>query len=154
MIISLRKNMSKKLITVSKNTLVEEALMIMKNHHFRHLPVVNSEDLIVGLISELDLYKNLSPDEVTISQIMTKIVYTFDVKSSMKLVAEEMIKQKFSAFLITQEKEVVGIITSEDMLQLLSQLLEDKNSANSLIEDFLKTANHISLAVRNPNLLT
>lgn len=141
------------MVTATDIMKIEEALMIMKNHHFRHLPVVDSKNNIVGIVSDRDLYKALNTEETDLAQIMTKNIYKFDVKTNMKEIVEKMIKHKISAFLVTQEGGVAGIITSEDMLQLLAQLLEDDKASVSLLEEFL-TAFLIPRAIKNPNLIT
>lgn len=152
--INLSKNMSKNLITVSENMKVEEALMIMKNHHFRHLPVVNDKNEIVGIVSDRDLYKSLNNEEIILSQIMTRNIFKFDVKTNMKELVEKMIKLKISAFLITSNGDIAGIITTEDMLLLLSQLLESAEESVSVLEQYLVAALGVTEAVKNPNLIT
>lgn len=152
--INLNNNMSKKLVTVQESMMVEEALMVMKNHHFRHLPVVNNKSDIVGIVSDRDLYKALNTEEVELGRIMSKSIYKVDVKTNMKEIVENMIKLKISAFLVTQNDEVAGIITSEDMLQLLSQLLKDEKAGLSLLDEFLQAADEATGVVKNPNLIT
>ena len=155
--LNLSKNMSKNLITVSEKMQVAEALMIMKSHHFRHLPIINSTNEIVGIVSDRDLYKALNSDEVELSQIMIKDIYKFDIKTNMKDIVDKMIKLKISAFLVTQDGETAGIITSEDMLQLLAQLLSETSIGMTRLEEFLQAANDItkglSKAVKNPYIV-
>lgn len=152
--INLNKNMSKKLVTVPDNMKVEEALMVMKNHHFRHLPVVNAKKDIVGIVSDRDLYKALNTEEILLSKIMTKNIYKFDIKANMKEIVETMIKLKISAFLVTKNGETTGIITSEDMLVLLSQLLDSAEESVSVLEEYLTAAFSFAEPVGNPNIIT
>lgn len=154
MSINLSNNMSKKLVTVSEKMMVEEALMVMKNHHFRHLPVVNDKNDIVGIVSDRDLYKALNTEEVELGGIMSKPIYKVDVKTNMKEIVDNMIKMKISAFLVTRDGEATGIITSEDMMQLLSQLLEGEKAGLSLLDEFLQAADEATGVVKNPNLIT
>ena len=53
-------------------------------------------------------------------------VHTFDKNTDLRFVANQMIAEKISAFLITDDKKIVGIVTSDDMLKALIELLEDK----------------------------
>lgn len=117
--------MSKNLLSVPENMKVEEALMVMKNHHFRHLTVMNSQDQITGLVSDRDLLKSLNTEEIEVSQIMTKNIRKFDINTDVREVVKEMLRLKISAFLITSKGRAVGIVTSEDLLHLLSRLLEN-----------------------------
>ena len=48
---SVEKVMTKKTFTINENTTFEEAKNVIHLHHIRHLPVVDSEGKLVGLIS-------------------------------------------------------------------------------------------------------
>ena len=120
---NLRHYMSKNLISVPESMKVEEALMVMKNHHFRHLTVTNEQNQITGLVSDRDLFKSLNSEDIMLSQIMTKNIRQFDIDTDIREIVKEMLRLKISAFLITSKGRGVGIVTSEDLLHLLSQLL-------------------------------
>jgi CBS domain-containing protein len=48
---SVEKVMTKNTFTINENTTFEEAKNVIHLHHIRHLPVVDSEGKLVGLIS-------------------------------------------------------------------------------------------------------
>lgn len=152
--INLNKNMTKKLITTKNSVMVEEALMIMKNHQIRHLPVENEKNEIVGFVSERDLLRNLNPNDVQIGEIMVTNIHKFDISTPIRQIVDAMIKEKLSAFLVTHDQKIAGIITSDDMLHVLSQLLDEAEHSKSLLADFVDGAKEISGAVKNPNLIT
>lgn len=154
MSLNISQNMSPNLVTVSENMKVEEALMVMKNHHFRHLCVVNHDNKIVGLISDRDLLKSLNSEEIEISQIMTKNIRKFDIKTNIKEIVSAMVQLKISSILITREGFPVGIITVEDMLQLLSQLLSNTEATESVLENYLEAVFNSVAIVKSPNLIT
>lgn len=151
---NLSHNMSPNLVTVPENMKVEEALMVMKNHHFRHLCVVNSNKEITGLVSDRDLLKALNTEEIELSRIMTKNIRKFDIKTNMKDIVKTMVQLKISALLITRDGKPAGIITSEDMLQLLSQLLSGTEATDSVLEHYLEAAFDSVAIVKSPNLIT
>jgi CBS domain-containing protein len=51
----IREIMSGSPITIRMDTSVEEAMRIMTEHHIRHLPVINSEGKVGGVVSLGDL---------------------------------------------------------------------------------------------------
>lgn len=152
--LNLSNNMSRDLILVPEKMKVEEALMVMKNHHFRHLCVVNFENEITGLVSDRDLLKALNSEEIELSQIMTKNIRKFDIKTNMKEIVKTMMQLKVSAFLITRDGSPIGIVTSEDLLHLLSQLLSGAVETESLLEHYLEAAFDSVAIVKSPNLIT
>ena len=67
--------MSSPPITVSPDCSVEEAMRIMTESHFRHLPVVGADGAVVGMVSIGDLVKwIITSQEHTIEQLHSYIV--------------------------------------------------------------------------------
>jgi acetoin utilization protein AcuB len=50
--------MTRKVITVTENTTLEDAARILVDNKIGGLPVVNAEDVIVGIITETDIFKS------------------------------------------------------------------------------------------------
>lgn len=146
--------MTKKLITVAENESIEQALMIMKNHQFRHLPVVRQNSAeIIGIVSDRDLYKGLSINENVISTVMSQPVIKFDISASIPQIIDSMVENKNSAFLLTKEGDVKGIITSEDLLMILAHILKNEKKKDSFIDNYSEFANQMTGSQFNPNLI-
>ncbi|MFZ3229110.1 MAG: CBS domain-containing protein [Pseudobdellovibrio sp.] len=152
--ISLKGFVTRQLITIESDNSVEKALMIMKNHHFRHLPVVNDQNRIIGFVSDRDLYRGLGTDEKFVSDVMSKNIVTFDMKTDAREIVRSMIKYKLSAFLVTSESEIVGIITSEDLLYLLLKFLDDDTKTPTLLEEVVLKFQEFTENFKSPNLIT
>lgn len=134
--IALKDHMTRKLVTVSKEASAAEALRLMNNYWIRHLPVMDeTEEFIVGMLSERDLLR--APSNATpVAELMSSPIRTFPYETPVKAVVDAMIEEKVSAFLITKDDEIVGIITSEDMLVLLDQILKkDETDAPWVLSD-------------------
>lgn len=134
---ALRNNMTHKLITVGKLVTAGEAYKLMVSSSIRHLPVVDEAgEYIVGMLSDRDLLR--SPHSTTpIYELMSAPVRTFDVETPVKKVVQAMIDEKLSAFIVTGKDEIAGIVTSEDMLILLSKVLEEEQSPKWILSEFL-----------------
>jgi len=118
---------SKKLITVSQWETPLNGLKIMKNHYIRHLPVIDDKTgTILGIVSDRDLLAEQTNTEVTVRDIMCKDVLAFELETPLKKIVDEMIDKKVSSFLIKKHGQFTGIITSEDMLHVLSMVLGDQ----------------------------
>lgn len=135
---SLKNNMTSNLITISKHATAAEAHKVMMNHWVRHLPVTDdSGDYIVGMLSDRDVLRSPHTGNL-IFELMSSPVRTFDVETPVKAVVSAMIDEKISAFIVTENDEVKGIVTSEDMLLLLSKILtESEGSRKWILSDFL-----------------
>lgn len=124
--------MTKTLTTIAWNRPMEEASRLMEERRIRHLPVTDQEGLVIGILSDRDVNRAMNPkrpgfmDGVLVGDYMSWPAITVDEKTSVADVAEGMVDEKVSAFLVTRGgAEVVGIVTSEDMLRLLMDVLRE-----------------------------
>lgn len=128
-----QQSMTHTLVTVKWNTSIRQAHELMGERRIRHLPVTDEEGFVVGILSDRDVNRAMSPvrpgfmEDSLVGDFMSWPAITVDEKTSIKDVAEGMVDEKVSAFLVTKGGEqVVGIITSEDLLRLLKEMLKDE----------------------------
>jgi len=57
--------MSTPLITISKETLVNDAIMLMKNKNIARLPVINDAGEVLGIVSLRSLVGNATRDDIS-----------------------------------------------------------------------------------------
>lgn len=93
-----------------------EARNVMEKHGFRHLPVVNSMNVIVGMISDRELLGDV--EKKSCAEIMIKKVIVSDEHTSINEIAIIFLNEKINALPILNRKhEVTGIITLTDILE-------------------------------------
>ena len=129
--------MTKKIIAVNRTDDLETAEQLFKQHHIRHIPVV-SGDVIIGMLSYTDLLRisfadavNDYDDEVdtvvynmfTIEQVMTKNVVTVNSETDVKEVAKIITSNEFHALPVVDNGELVGIVTTTDLINFLIKQL-------------------------------
>jgi CBS domain-containing protein len=125
--------MTKNIIAVNRTDDLETAEQLFKQHHIRHIPVV-SGDVIIGMLSYTDLLRISFADAVTedetevdtivynmftIDQVMSKNVVTVNSETTIKEVAEIITKNEFHALPIVDDGQLVGIVTSTDLINYL-----------------------------------
>ena len=118
-------------ITVGPEDTLARALDIMETRHIRHLPVVDAQGELVGLLSHRDLAKYamsaagelpLSQQEQLLSQIcvreaMMRGVETTEPGREVAEVGEVMLENKFGCMPVCEGNRVVGIITEADFVR-------------------------------------
>lgn len=129
--------MSAPAVTVRPDTSFPEALKLMRDHHFRRLPVVDKKGKLVGIISERDLLyaapssaTSLSIWEVQylllnlhIKEIMTKDVLTTTPETPLEDAARLMVTHKIGGLpVVSRHGEVVGVITETDIFQTFVEM--------------------------------
>jgi len=125
--------MTKNIIAVNRTDDLETAEKLFKQHHIRHIPVVSGE-VIIGMLSYTDLLRISFADAVnedetevdtvvynmfTIDQVMSKNVVTVNSETTIKDVAEILAKNEFHALPIVDQGELVGIVTTTDLINYL-----------------------------------
>lgn len=99
---------------------------IMDWQSIRHVPVVDDDHRVVGLITHRDLLRvAASCDEGTAARdVMTSIRQTFAPDTPIKVIIETMITNKWGCVLITHpDKRLMGIITEADFLSVVYEML-------------------------------
>lgn len=154
---TVKKNMSQPLISVKWNAKLSAATKLMQEADIRHLPVVDSVGTIVGILSDRNIQRAMNPrsgnftPDATADKYMSWPVLTVNEKLSVRDAAQAMIEEKISALLVTNDLQaVIGIITTEDMLQVLCALLDKPGTAEKLayspvIGEFLREAQTVGM---------
>ena len=125
--------MTRDVITITPETSLKEAHMVMNKKGIRRLPVV-SHDKVVGIVTLGDIRgaepsqaSSLSIWEVNdllanlkVSEIMTHNPGTIQQTASVGDAAKIMLERKFSGLPVVDEAEhLVGIITESDIFRLV-----------------------------------
>ncbi len=111
-----QSGMIKDPITMDKNSNVKDALSIMKKHQIGGIPVINSSNELIGIVTNRDLrfQKDISME---ISKIMTKKLVTAKVGISLDSAEKILKKHKIEKLPIVEGKKFVGLITYKDILK-------------------------------------
>lgn len=147
--LTLHDNMAKKIFTVLPDTKVIEAYQYMIEKRVRHLLVVDKDNIVVGIVSDRDFQRALTTNiektdhlkiigeyfnpEDEVQDYMNWQISTLTEDASMKQVAYKILEEKISSVIITDnQKKVVGILTTDDLIWILAKLLDEKE--HSFIE--------------------
>lgn len=130
--------MSQNLISIDENQKVEMAEALMKVNSIRHLPVVDERNELSGIISATDV-ANAHDKKASVKSVMNPRVRIIKQNSNIKKIIEQMLRFKISSMLVASEDELVGIVTTDDLLQLLYELLdEDEHVQASEVPNLLE----------------
>ncbi len=117
--------MIKKVVTISKNGHIVEALALMKKYSIRHLPVVEDK-ILMGLITESDLRQVMMPsllEEMRLDQVMINNPVTIGPEESLEEAARLIYRYKISGLPVVDKGKLVGILTTPDILTAFIQLM-------------------------------
>ena len=136
-----RDYMTTELVTVQETDTLLDATMFFVRSTFRHLPVVRGRQL-VGVITERDV-KQYAPSVLSgisaedynsimettpISRVMARTPITVGPEQSVLEAAKLLYAKRLGCLPVVQDSELVGIITTTDMLKVLAQILEKSDA--------------------------
>ena len=105
---------------------VEQAVKMMSENNIRHLPVLDSNKKVIGIVSERDLYSSHQLNikgETTVQNIMKTEPYCTPAQTKIYEVALTMSENKYGSAIIVYEDESLGIFTSTDALNALIEVI-------------------------------
>lgn len=121
--------MTRDVICISPNEALEAAHDIMGEWDIRHLPVVE-DGRLVGILSDRDVLLHSSKgagnewdvEEVDVGEVMTPDPITCSPTDSIAHIASVMTERKIDSLPVVEDDgDLVGLITSTDLLELLKE---------------------------------
>lgn len=125
-----RDVMTKGLVTVSPDVTLLDAQKLFGAHRFHHLPVLEG-DVLVGVLSDRDILRSLSPFLDTLAErtqdldtmrrrvhsVMSRKLVVIDAEADVAMAAQTMLASRVSCLPVLSQQKLVGIITTRDMLR-------------------------------------
>jgi len=133
-----RERMAAPAVTVTSETPFQDALKLMRDKKFRRLPVVDTTNRVVGIVSERDML-HASPSPATslsvweihyllwklkVSDIMTHNVISIHQDMPIEDAASLMVSYKIGGLpVVDDEGSIVGVITETDIFKAFVEIL-------------------------------
>ncbi len=116
-------------ITITLDTVYHKALKLIEKQRMHHLPVVNAEGQLVGIVAERDLLLAAShyvQNPVDVAEIMHREVITATPDMPMQDAATLMLEHNIGSLPVVDAKQhLVGILTETDVLGAFVELLRE-----------------------------
>jgi CBS domain-containing membrane protein len=112
---------------------------VMRIHKFRHLPVIDSDRRLLGLITDRDLLRaqisaltglteeqrRARQEDVRIEQLMTRDVWTVPLDMPAVTAARTLLDHRFSCLPVVDSNQILqGIVTERDFLKFALKSLQ------------------------------
>ena len=130
-----RDLMSSEVFASNPGDTVAELRDLMYEHNVRHIPVVDTDGDLVGVVSQRDLLRNslveqsdvpgFLEDEILrrlkVDELMVTDPESVDPESDIRRAADLMIENKYGCLPVVEGRRLVGILTESDFVRLMAQ---------------------------------
>lgn len=118
-------------LTVRENTPLKEVAALFKEKKITGVPVVNEAGELRGVISESDIIRKTNSigawSPSTAGQVMTSNAVTVAPTETMQRVCELMYNRRIHRVVVTEGRQIRGIITTMDVLRAIATHLMQKS---------------------------
>jgi len=117
------KDVMTKAITISPDLSIQEASKIIIEKSVNHLPVVDKDGVLIGIITSWDIAKAVAIGKLEkVIDVMTRNVITTHPDEPIEIAARKMEQYDISALpVVDAKRRVLGLVTSEDLSKLLAK---------------------------------
>jgi CBS domain-containing membrane protein len=142
--------MTTELITLLPTANLAEARELMHKHKIHHLPVVDDNNRLIGLVTLTNVLaatdsilrdpdNSIQPADVAVKDIMVTDVATVDERASLRQAALFLEKHRIGCLPVVTEGMLKGIITETDFVAVAINLLEQLEESEP-DDEFAETA--------------
>ena len=129
--LTVRDVMGRDVKTLNHNDKLTIADELMRMDRIRHLPVIDDEEELVGIVSQRDLFRSALAralgygeraqqklmDQLLVKEVMTKPVRTIGSDAPIAEAARLMSDKKIGCLVVTQGERIAGILTEGDFVR-------------------------------------
>lgn len=119
--------MSSPVVTLSPQRTLAEAWVFFRNHRFRHVPITDESNRLVGLISDRDMLRisletqgeHSAQENILVADFMRDRVLAATPDTLIRDVARVFFLQRIGAMPVIHDDALVGMITRSDILRTI-----------------------------------
>lgn len=124
--------MTKEVVSLRRDTPVEEALGLLLAHKIAGIPVVDEDMTLLGIVTEKDFlglfYGPEAAKGKTVEQFMTQPAVHFEEDEALEDICKCLLEVTFRRVPVTRKGKVVGIVSRPDVLRYtLEQMARNDN---------------------------
>ena len=130
--LTLNEIMVSDLHTLEADNTLKDAVELMKSKKIRHIPIVGSNNQLLGLVTQRDILAASSPDSTNKQQemstplnaIMVTKLDTVNKGTDLRQAALFLQQHKHGCLPVVEDNTLVGLVTDTDFVSVAINLLE------------------------------
>jgi CBS domain-containing protein len=106
--------MTTRVISVTENQTKQQAARLLADHRISGLPVVNANNVVVGVVTEYDV---ISKEGQTVGEIMTRGVISVTPDTDLEDVGHILVHERIKRLPVLDSGRLVGIVSRADLVK-------------------------------------
>ena len=106
--------MTTRVITVTENQTKQHAARLLSQHRISGLPVVNNDNIVVGVVTEYDV---IGKEGKTVGDIMTRGVISVTPDTDLEEVSHLLVHERIKRLPVLDRGRLVGIVSRADLVR-------------------------------------
>jgi CBS domain-containing protein len=133
--VRVRDLMTRPVRTLGRNDKLSVADALMRTERIRHLPVVDEDGRLAGIVSQRDLFFNALVQAlgfgttthdrmlstITVKEVMTENVVTTTPETLVTAAARVMVDRKIGCLPVIDGEALIGILSESDVVSAVAQ---------------------------------
>ncbi len=134
--------------TLRETDTINDARQIMTEKHIRHIPIIDSENHVLGVVTQRDVLAATEPvlsssirsdsvaaqPDIRLSEIMIRNVSVIHQSDSLRQAALYLQAHKYGCLPVVSDDRLVGIVTDSDFIAIAINLLEQAELSEEVVE--------------------
>jgi len=106
--------MTTRVITVTENDTKQQATRLLSQHRISGLPVLNADNVVVGVVTEYDVISKEGP---TVREIMTRGVISVTPDTDLDEVRYILVHERIKRLPVIDKGRLLGIVSRADLVR-------------------------------------
>jgi CBS domain-containing membrane protein len=117
-----RDVMTSEVFTVRADESIAALQEVMRKNRIRHVPVVDDDGAVLGVVSQLDvLERSFFDEDDQVTDIMAWNVKTIDADDDVATAATIMLDNQYGCLPVVEEGVLAGILTEADFVKSVAR---------------------------------
>jgi len=106
--------MTTRVVTITEDQSKQQAARLLAQHRISGLPVVNADQVVVGVVTEYDV---IGKEGKTVGEIMTRGVISVTPDTELEEVSHLLVHERIKRLPVLDQGKLVGIVSRADLVK-------------------------------------
>jgi CBS domain-containing protein len=109
--------MTTRVVTITEDQSKQQAARLLSQHRISGLPVVNANQVVVGVVTEYDV---IGKEGKTVGEIMTRGVISVTPDTELEEVSHLLVHERIKRLPVLDQGKLVGIVSRADLVKVVA----------------------------------